>query len=93
MTAHDKSAGDEWRKDFTLFLERLDELRQLIERTELEGCLVEMDALHTQDETVQKLLHEKGADYMVSIKDNQPTLATTAQTLLPQDVPPSGSQD
>ena len=65
-------------------------VRQLIERTDLEGCLVEMDALHTQDETVQKLLYEKGADYIVSLKDNQPTLATTAQTLLAQDVPPSG---
>jgi hypothetical protein len=67
--------------------------RQLIQRTDLAGCLVEMDALNTQDETVQKLLYEKGADYIVSIKDNQPTLATTAQTLLPQDVPPSGSHD
>jgi DDE_Tnp_1-associated/Transposase DDE domain len=67
--------------------------RQLIERTPLEGCLVEMDALNTQDETVQKLLYEKGADYIVSIKDNQPTLAATAQILLPQDVPPSGGHD
>ena len=65
-------------------------VRQLIERTDLAGCLVEMDALNTQDETVQKLLYEKGADYIVSIKDNQPTLVATAQTLLPQDVPPSG---
>ena len=63
-------------------------VRQLIQRTDLEGCLVEMDALDTQDETIQNLLHEKGADYIVSIKDNQPTLATTAQTLLPQDVSP-----
>jgi len=65
-------------------------VRQLIDRPDLEGCLVEMDALNTQDETVQKLLYEKGADYIVSIKDNQPTLATTAQTLLPQGIPPSG---
>ena len=65
-------------------------VRQLIERTDLEGRLVEMDALNTQDQTVQKLLYEKGADYVVSIKDNQPTLATTAQSLLAQDVPPSG---
>ena len=63
-------------------------VRQLIERTDLAGCLVEMDALNTQDETVQKLLYDKGADYIVVIKDNQPTLAATAQTLLPQDVPP-----
>jgi hypothetical protein len=68
-------------------------VRQLIDRPDLEGCLVETDALNTQDETVQKLLYEKGADYIVSIKDNQPTLATTAQTLLPQDVPPSGGHD
>jgi hypothetical protein len=68
-------------------------VRQLVERTDLEGCLVEMDALNTQDETVQKLLYEKGADYVVSIKDNQPTLAATAQTLLPQGVPPSGGHD
>jgi hypothetical protein len=66
-------------------------VRQLIQRTDVEGRLIEMDALNTQDETVQKILYEKGADYIVSIKDNQPTLATTAQTLLPQDVPPSGS--
>jgi hypothetical protein len=68
-------------------------VRQLMDRPDLEGCWVEMDALNTQDETVQKLLHEKGADYIVSIKDNQPTLATTAQTLLPQGVPPSGGHD
>jgi hypothetical protein len=68
-------------------------VRQLMDRPDLEGCLVEMDALNTQDETVRKLLHEKGADYIVSLKDNQPTLATTAQTLLPQDVPPSGGHD
>ena len=37
MTAHDKSTRDEWRKDFTLFLERLDELRQLMERKADEG--------------------------------------------------------
>lgn len=65
-------------------------VRRLVEGLDLEGRLVEMDALNTQDETVQKLLHDQGADYIVSLKDNQPTLATTAQTLLPQGVPPSG---
>ena len=32
-------------------------LRQLVDPIDLEGRLVEMDALHTQDETVQKLLY------------------------------------
>ena len=65
-------------------------LRQLVDRIDLDGRLVETDALHTQDETVQKFLYEKGADPIVTIKDNQPTLLMTAQNLLPQDVPPSG---
>jgi hypothetical protein len=65
-------------------------VRQLLDRIDIEGRLVEMDALNTQDETVQKVLFERGADYIVPIKDNQPTLATTAQTLLPQGVSPSG---
>ena len=67
--------------------------RQLIDRLDLDGRLVETDALHTQDESVQKLLYEKGADSIVTIKDNQPTLLTTAQNLLAQEVPPSGSDD
>lgn len=65
-------------------------LRQLVEPLDLDGRLVQMDALHTQDETVQKLLYEKGADYLVTLKDNQPTLLATAQNLLPQASPPSG---
>ena len=64
-------------------------LRQLVEPIDLDGRLVAMDALHTQDETVQKLLYEKGADYIVTLKDNQPTLLATAQNLLTQDSPPS----
>jgi len=63
-------------------------LRQLVEPLDLDGRLVQMDALHTQDETVQKLLYEKGADYIVTLKDNQPTLLATAQNLLPQASPP-----
>ena len=68
-------------------------LRELLDPLDLDGRLVEMDALHTQDETVQKLLYEKGADYTVVLKDNQPTLLATAQNLLPQDIPPSGGHD
>ena len=68
-------------------------VRKLVDRLDLNGRLAEMDAMHTQDETVQKLLYEKGADYIVTIKDNQPTLATTAETLLAQDAPPSSSHD
>ena len=65
-------------------------VRQLLDHIELDGRLVQTDAMHTQDETVQKLLYEKGADYIVTIKDHQPTLLKTAQNLLAQDIPPSG---
>lgn len=64
--------------------------RTLIERLPLTGRLVQMDGLHTQHPTVRQLLYEKGADYSLILRDNQPTLLQTAQTLLPEGVPPSG---
>jgi hypothetical protein len=51
-------------------------VRQLMERTHLEGCLAEMDALNTRDEAVQRILYENGADDIVSIKDNQRATST-----------------
>lgn len=67
--------------------------RQLIARLDLAGRLVQMDGLHTQHETVNQLLYEKGADYSLILRDNQPTLLKTAQTLLPEGVPPSVSEE
>ena len=63
--------------------------RQLLERVPLTGRLVQMDGLHTQHETVAQLLYQKGADYSLILRDNQPTLLQTAQTLLPESLPPS----
>jgi hypothetical protein len=65
--------------------------RTLIERLPLTGRLVQMDGLHTQHQTVHQILYEKGADYSFILRENQPTLLKTAQTLLPESVPPSGS--
>ncbi|HOX59981.1 MAG TPA: ISAs1 family transposase [Candidatus Paceibacterota bacterium] len=64
--------------------------RTLIERLALTGRLVQMDGMHTQHQTVQQILYEKGADYSLILRENQPTLLKTAQTLLPESVPPSG---
>jgi hypothetical protein len=64
--------------------------RTLIERLPLTGRLVQMDGLHTQHQTVHQILYEKGADYSFILRENQPTLLKTAQTLLPESVPPSG---
>jgi hypothetical protein len=40
--------------------------RELFNRLELEGRLVSLDALHTQDETARALVLEHGADYLLS---------------------------
>jgi hypothetical protein len=67
--------------------------RTLIARLALQGRMTQLDGLHTQHETVHQLLYEKGADYSLILRDNQPTLLHTAQTLLPATLPPSGGAD
>jgi hypothetical protein len=67
--------------------------RTLIERLDLQGKMVQLDGMHTQHQTVQQILYEKGGDYSLILRDNQPTLLQTAQTLLPAGVPPSGGED
>lgn len=62
--------------------------RALIERLDLQGRIVQLDGLHTQQRTAHQILYEKGADYSLILRDNQPTLLKTAQTLLPEGVPP-----
>jgi hypothetical protein len=62
--------------------------RTLIERLDLKGKMVQLDGMHTQHETVHQILYEKGGDYSLILRDNQPTLLKTAQQLLPADLPP-----
>lgn len=67
--------------------------RQLFQELDLEGRLVSLDALHTQTETGLELVQEHGADYLLTVKNNQPTLHQTIQKLLPEipaAFPPSG---
>ena len=63
-------------------------VRQLLETIEVPDQLLALDSLHTQHETVHLILYDKGADYLVPIKRNQPTLLTNAHTLLPEDFSP-----
>jgi uncharacterized protein DUF4338/DDE family transposase len=66
--------------------------RELFKRLELEERLVSLDALHTQDETARALVLEHGADYLLTVKGNQPTVREQIETLVaaPQgDFPPS----
>ena len=48
--------------------------RELFHRLQLEERLVSLDALHTQDETARALVLEHGADYLLTVKGNQPTV-------------------
>jgi hypothetical protein len=68
--------------------------RELFERLDLEGRLVSLDALHTQDETARALVLEHGADYLFTVKDNQATVHRNIEKLIaaPEaDFPPSGA--
>jgi hypothetical protein len=67
--------------------------RTLIERLDLQGKMTQLDGMHTQHQTVHQILYEKGGDYSLILRENQPTLLKTAQTLLPEGVPPSGGEN
>jgi predicted transposase YbfD/YdcC len=48
-------------------------VRELIKLLNIEGCMVVADALHCQKDTAKAII-DAGADYLLSVKDNQPTL-------------------
>jgi hypothetical protein len=58
--------------------------RQLFQKLDLEGRFVSLDALHTQTETGLDLVQEHGADYILTVKDNQPGIHETIKKLLPE---------
>jgi len=49
----------------------------------IEGAVVTTDSLHTQKETARYLVEEKKADYVFTVKDNQPTLSPTSPVCWP----------
>lgn len=65
-------------------------VRELLEKTEFTDQLLSLDSLHVQHQTVHPILYDHGADYLLPLKDNQPTLLKTARTLLPETFSPSG---
>ena len=56
--------------------------RELFKKLDLEGRKVSLDALHTQDQTGRELVIEHGADYLLTAKDNQPTLRANIEKLV-----------
>lgn len=65
--------------------------QELIPPLDLEGRFVSLDALHTQDETARTVVLEAGGHYLLTAKDNQPTVRANIEKKVaaPQaDFPP-----
>jgi hypothetical protein len=57
--------------------------QRLFEDLNLQGRFASLDALHTQTETARDIVLKAGGDYLLSVKDNQPTLRQNLEQLLP----------
>jgi hypothetical protein len=57
--------------------------RELFKKLDLDGRKVSLDALHTQDQSARELVLEHGADYLLTVKGNQPTVLENIQRLVP----------
>ena len=64
-------------------------IKPLLNPLNIEGAVVTADSLHTQKETARYLVEEKKADYVFTVKDNQPTLRKDIQELGLSAFPPS----
>lgn len=53
---------------------------ELLDTLEIAGCIVTLDAIHCQRETAETII-EKGADYVLPVKENQPRLLEALQGL------------
>lgn len=67
--------------------------RQLLESLNIQGSVATLDALHTQKDTADFLVKEKGADYLFTVKDNQRTLKQHIEDLSMVSFPPSPPND
>jgi hypothetical protein len=56
--------------------------RQLFNKLDLDGRKVSLDALHTQAQTARELVLKHGADFLLTVKDNQPTLRANIEKLV-----------
>jgi hypothetical protein len=64
-------------------------IKPLLDEVNIAGAVVTGDSLHTQIETARYLVEDKKADYVFTVKDNQPTLKQDIQDLGLEAFPPS----
>ena len=56
-------------------------VKPLFEKVNIEGAVVTADALHTQKDIANYLVDEKKADFLFTVKENQPTLLEDIKSL------------
>jgi hypothetical protein len=61
--------------------------RERFAKLDLDGRRVSLDALHPQDQTARDLLFEHGADYLFTVKANQPTVRRNIERFV--EAPPA----
>jgi predicted transposase YbfD/YdcC len=64
-------------------------LPELLAPLPLEGAVITADAMHTQSESARSIVETKKADYLFTVKDNQPTLRQDISDLKLESFPPS----
>lgn len=57
------------------------------EDVDLRGAVITADALHAQHQTLHTIVAQKGADYVITLKDNQKTAHAYASNLLEEASP------
>ena len=63
---------------------------ELLREIPLDQVVITADALHTQSATVHHLVQDRGAEYVIGARANQPTVLAQCHRLLPQsDFSPS----
>lgn len=67
--------------------------REILRNLPIEGATVTLDALHTQRETAKFIVAEKRADYIMTVKENQPALLEKLQRLPDEAFSPSADND
>ena len=65
-------------------------LRSLLAPLDISGAVITADAMHTQVETARFITEDKKADYVLSVKGNQPTMKEDIESLPWEAFPPSG---
>ena len=67
----------------------------MFHRLDSDGRKVSLDALHTQTQTARELILEHGADYLLTVKDNRPTVRQNIQQMVvapPADFSPLATE-